>query len=393
MVASAEKKNDEVVKRSEEALTKLIQILDKIPFADKKKTELQELRSLIQSLRPPRIMVIGRARSGKSSLINAICGMYVCQVSSTTPETGKAEWFPFYRDGFELVRILDTRGLQESETPRQIDAAATPEASIIEAVNCECPDLILMVCKATDVCSATQADIKICESIIEHIKYRYKYDISLVAVLTKCDEIDPPKIDFPTDDKEKNDNLDKLVTTYIGYLNQSKSLSYSQKDIVPTTAYAKYQEGQNGLIITDKDYRWNIDELIYTMMMHTPKERQGGISRMGDLKKTQITIANKLINICVALSAAASIISIPGSSLIATNFIQSLMVSYIAWLGGREFSDEAIKDFVATAGTFAIADIALEFVPGVGNVIRAGTNGVATKGIGDLAVKYYLKDT
>ena len=71
------------------------------------------------------------------------------------------------------------------------------------------------------------------------------------------------------------------------------------------------------------------------------------------------------------------------------------MVSYIAWLGGCDFSDEVLKDFVATAGTFTIAniaDIALELVPGVGNVIRAGTNGLATKGIGDCAIQYFLKE-
>ena len=78
---------------------------------------------MIQGLRPPRIMVIGRSRAGKSSLINAICGLKVAEVSDTKPETGKAEWKNYYHNGTDLLHILDTRGLQESKAPRQSDSA------------------------------------------------------------------------------------------------------------------------------------------------------------------------------------------------------------------------------------------------------------------------------
>ena len=53
-------------------------------------------------------MVIGRCRSGKSSLIKAICGLKVAEVSDTKPETGMAQWKEYYHDGVELLRILDT---------------------------------------------------------------------------------------------------------------------------------------------------------------------------------------------------------------------------------------------------------------------------------------------
>lgn len=187
MVASAEK-NNESVTRSELILTKFIQLLEKIPFTNDVQKYLDSLRNLLQAQRPARIMVIGRSRSGKSSLINAICGLKVAEVSDTKPETGEAKWQTFYNGGVDLVDILDTRGLQESEAPRQYDSAKTPISSIIQAVNCKCPDVVLMLCKATEVGSATQEDINNCESIINHIKSRYSCDVMLIPVLTKCDE-------------------------------------------------------------------------------------------------------------------------------------------------------------------------------------------------------------
>jgi len=66
------------------------------------------------------------------------------------------------------------------------------------------------------------------------------------------------------------------------------------------------------------------------------------------------------------------------------------MVSYIAWLGGHAFSDKAIGDFVATAGALGVIDIFLSFVPGVGQVISASTQAVATKTIGEAAIQHFI---
>ena len=43
--------------------------------------------------------------------------MKIAEVSDTKPETGKAEWQTFNPNGVDLVDILDTRGLQESQAP------------------------------------------------------------------------------------------------------------------------------------------------------------------------------------------------------------------------------------------------------------------------------------
>lgn len=85
---------------------------DFIPYKTEVQEHLYNLNDMIRGLRPPRIVVIGRSRSGKSSLINAICGLRVAEVSDTKPETGKASWKKYYHNGVDLLHILDTRGLQ-----------------------------------------------------------------------------------------------------------------------------------------------------------------------------------------------------------------------------------------------------------------------------------------
>lgn len=164
---TAFQKNNETLSRNEFMATELLKIVNSLPGFFPLKKELQEkldnLRSVIQGLRPPRVMVIGRSRSGKSSLINAICGLKVAEVSDTAPETGMAEWKKYYHNGSDLLHILDTRGLQESIAPRQYDSAKTLYESIMQAVKKDCPDVILFLCKATEVHSASDEDLNACE--------------------------------------------------------------------------------------------------------------------------------------------------------------------------------------------------------------------------------------
>lgn len=104
--------SNKALSRNEALITEILKITDKLPniFSLKEKIQdsLDDIHSAIQGLRPPKIMVIGRCRSGKSSIINAICGLKVAEVSDTKPETGMAQWKEYYHDGVELLRILDT---------------------------------------------------------------------------------------------------------------------------------------------------------------------------------------------------------------------------------------------------------------------------------------------
>ena len=395
---------NKALSRNEALATELFKIIDTLPDFVPLKGNIQEhlnnLRSVIRGLRPPRIMVIGRCRAGKSSLINAICGLKVAEVSDTTPETGMAEWKKYYHNGTDLLYILDTRGLQEAQAPRQTDSAKTPYESIMQAVKKECPDVILFLCKATEVHSASTEDLSICESILAEIKKLHRQDLPIIGVLTKCDELAPPKVPLPTDNERKNCNVQREVQHFYAYLKQRESLLRHVKGVVPTVAYAEYEDGKNGLILPDEDYRWNITELVEEIIKHTPSETSGSLARAAHLQEFQLSVARTVVLACTTLCGVVSANPIPGAAIPVVGAIQTFMVMYIGWLGCREFSEQTVKDFAVTggvgiganAGMIGIADIALKLVPGLGNLLSAGAGAIATQGLGDAAIAYFLNN-
>lgn len=390
--------------RNESIIIEILKVLEKIPDIVPLKNNIEEqlnnLRFAIQGLRSPRIMVIGRCKAGKSSLINAICELRVAKINDTKPETGKAEWKKYYYHGTDLLHILDTRGLQETEAPNQVDTASSPFESIMQAVRQECPDVVLFLCKATEVHAAAHEDINICVNILKEIQKKYKRDLPVIGVLTKCDELAPPYVRLPTTNENKNKNIQDQVQAFTNYLRDRMELRNNVKAVIPTVAYAEYEEGRNGLIIAEFDYRWNITELVETMIKYTPRETRGSLARMANIAGFQLTVAMTVVTACTVLAGTVSTNPIPGSSMPVVITIQSFMVMYIGWLSGREFSKQTLQDFMvnfavgagADVGMIGIADIALKFAPGFGSLLAAGAAAIATKGLGDAAIAYFLNN-
>lgn len=389
---------EEALNRTESVLAEIDKILNKIPVSDKIKDSIYNIRSSIQVLRPPRIMLIGRSGSGKSSLINAICGLKLAEIGHTKPTTGKAEWKTYYHGGTDVVRLLDTRGFQESEAPQQQDRAKTSFESIKNAIKQEYPDIILFVSKAVDVRSAIAEDLNLCGAILQEIKKIHaKYELSVIAVLTHCDQVAPPKSDL--NNEKKQQNIQEYCDLFANDLKFQENIRPYFKEVIPTVTYAEYEEGDSGLILPETDWPWNIDKLIETMMKYTPQERRGSFARMGHVKKTQLTIAQTITASCAVLTGFLASHPIPGASIAPVIAVQTFMVMYIGWLSGRDFSQETVKDLLVTggiaagtnAGIMALTDVALKFIPGVGSVVSAIAGASATQGIGDVAIAYFLK--
>ena len=111
------------------------ELIDKLPDSIPEKTrtmlkdtilgdkDLKRLMDGIDSHRPPRIFLIGRTGVGKSSLINALCGAYVANVSDTKSCTENAHIYECKDNDRVLMEILDTRGIAESESLNNIISA------------------------------------------------------------------------------------------------------------------------------------------------------------------------------------------------------------------------------------------------------------------------------
>ena len=108
--------------------------------------ELKELISNLDKYRAPKILLVGRTGFGKSSLINALMGSYVAEVSdvqSCTPRTIK---YNYCSSSLAPLEILDTRGISES---LPTDEAQSAEKQILEDVLEFDPDVALLVLSCT----------------------------------------------------------------------------------------------------------------------------------------------------------------------------------------------------------------------------------------------------
>ncbi|MHC5935917.1 hypothetical protein [Nostoc sp.] len=174
---------------------------------------------------------------------------------------------------------------------------------------------ILFLCKATELHSASDEDLNACELIVGEIKKLYWRDLPVIGVLIQSDQLQPKKVYFPTDNETKNRNVQEQVRSFFAFLKARQGLSKCVMDVVPTVADAKYEDGRNGLILPDDDDRWNITELVETMIKYTPSEMRGSLARMAHIKQFQRHVALTTVIACTALCTFVSINPIPGAAI------------------------------------------------------------------------------
>lgn len=399
--------DDRILDRCESISTELLKRIEGLPdiFPLKHETKgyFKSIREMILSMRPARIMVVGRCKSGKSSLINAICGYQVTKMNDTKPQTGQAKWIRYDHGGNQLIDLLDTRGLQEQRDPLELDQSSTPEKSIIQAIKQKCPDVVLFLCKATEVHSASSEDLKICENIMKEINKIHDCSPPVIGVLTKCDELAPPHImKLPTDNQRKQENIETQKNYFLQYLSEKNYLKSCVKDVVPTVAYAEYEDGECGLVIEgeDTDFRWNIDKLIKVMLKYASSDAQSSLVRIGNLKDFQKQYSSKIVNISSTLCGVFAATPIPVAGVPIVGAIQTAMIMYIGFVSGRPFSLNVAGDFLSSLGVSFATHMSInmasnEFVkllPGLGNVISGTATAGATKMMGEAAIAFFIDE-
>lgn len=388
-----------------EGLQQLDSTLDRLPkpVARDVRSKIGELRELLLEQRPPRLMVLGRRGSGKSSLINAIFGARIAEVGHLKSQTGAGRWWSYNGD-LGTLDILDTRGFQEGSDPDEDDSAATAIDSVLASVSEQAPDAALFLIKAKEVDAAVDADIDALKRVIDEVEVADQLQLPIVAVVTHCDELEPKNVRLHTpDDEDPLDLEEKLsrVRKAESMLRRKLINAGLKERLVTVLGVSSYQSWRRDGTRRD-DERWRIDMLLEYLLKELPNQARVEFARLSQIKNLQRTIARRLSQLAATICAGVAAVPIPVADIVPITSLQTSLITGIAYVSGRQATMESASEFLGAIGVNvgvglvfreAARAIAKWLIPGGGSILSAAVAYAGTVAIGEAAIAYFLDQT
>lgn len=373
--------------------------IDKLPLSGKSKQKmianLSELKELTIEAREPRIALVGRRGAGKSSLINALFGEEKQMVSSVQAGTGQGKWLWYPSDNDKKIRLLDSRGLGESEQPLESIDKATAVEQLKKELKAEQPDVFLFLIKAKETDARVEEDLLELNKLRVYIKeIHHHYDVPVICVVTQVDELDPPYYkQLPLDaNREKAKNIKTAM--------KLMEKRFKNNDIplittIPVCTYVDFDESGNVVY----DMRWNVDKLAEYLVEILPNDAKLKTAKAAKAVSAKKKAAKKMIVTMSGMAVLIGLEPIPFADMPLLTGLQVLMIMAIAYIAGREISRAAAAEFIGAVGAnlgvaFMVREgvrSAAKIIPAAGNMISGAVAGAVTYGIGQASLTYYLE--
>ena len=402
-------------------------LIDKLPDAIPEKTRVmlkdtilgdKELKSLMEGIdshRPPRIFLVGRTGVGKSSLINALCGSYVAPVSDTRSCTENAQEYKCMDGDRVLMEILDTRGIAESES---LNTEISAEEMLINQINEFSPDVAIMMLNCTHR-DDVNSDVSFLKKLVKSYSEINSMRLPVVVVVNKSDEMAPTRFKVPTEyPQNKISKIQEVVQYYKGIIVKN---GLKIDDIIAVSSLIDWQTPDGTEVDVEYidnlpkndidnlqigfDGRYNIEELLDILEgAILDFEAQMGLRMAARLTEVVHRLVRHLNKIFSGISATVALTPIPVSDIYVLLIIQSVLVSLIASLSGRDISLDTAKEFIFSMGGVAGAGYVFRVAaqqaskllnavwPGSGSAVSSGIAAVGTSAIGKAAIAYYIDE-
>ncbi|PJN91838.1 hypothetical protein CVN76_03175 [Bacillus sp. mrc49] len=373
--------------------------VDKLPISNSKKNkmldQLLKLKTMTVDAREPRIALVGRRGSGKSSLINAMFGQERQYVSSVKSGTGKGKWLWYPSDANPKIRLLDSRGLGESEAPTEEFEEETPLDELMKAVTEEQPDVFLFLIKAKEADSRIEEDLQELNKLRMLVKEKHHYDVPVICVVTQVDELDPPhykQAPFDANPKKKQ-NMEEAMMLMSKRFDES---DIPLLNIIPICSYIDFDENGN----IEYDMRWNIDLLSDYLIEALPSEAKLKTAKAIQSQFVKRKFARTIVGTFTAIAGIIGAEPIPFADFPILTGIQGLMIVVIGFIADKDINTKSASEFIAALGINVGIGLlvregvraAVRFVPVAGLAVSGAVAGGVTYGIGQAAIAYFIEN-
>ncbi len=390
------KNKEELINRIEGFLTETV--FAKLPeFAKKKiKEELEHLKEILLNSRLPKIAIIGRTASGKSSLINSIFGMKVRAVDGKGKSvTTKGEWNT-YKSKYGEIEILDSRGIVDDVTKNEFKEENAAK-DFFEVIKEKAPDIVIINHKASELASLEETELAVLKKMINKVSKLSGSEIPIIGVLAHIDSLFTNADGWPPTEHHHMIDIGKYTSVFKEKLKRISS-SNNLLSIFPVSTLCRYDS--DGKILHERSNFWGVEELVDYIINVLPEEAQLKMAVATRINSTLKKFSNKIITIFCTLSAGIALQPIPFADMPFLITIQLAMISIIGYIGRGKISASQSKDFLgaigANVGAAFIAREALravlKVIPGVGNIASGAVAAGTTYALGKAAVAYFIDD-
>lgn len=379
-------KGKERLKRLANLKEEIARRIDKLPFGGEiagpvmdyifNETHVKQVLDAIKNPRPLRIVFVGCTGAGKSSVINALAGKYLAEVSDSVPGQQQAEKHCIMDGDRVLFEVVDTRGIA--------DAGPNGEAELEKAMRGFEPDIMMLAIPLTGR-SHIDDDLR----AVNDIRQRYfNGAIPLVVLLTKADQMAPVQEAIESDRKQLNI---KAFSDRVAGLIQVEGLK--SLAVLPVCSYIDWTEDKVQMLY---DSRYNIEKLQELIIENVALDAALQLAFEGRTKFAVKMVADRFVHACAALAGSVGVNPLPVADIALLTSLQVIMVTTVAYLGGRDLDEDGVKEFIAGLGfhiptALALREVARVLAPIFGGAVSGTIAAGGTYAIGVSSVAYYVE--